>query len=104
MTRDEISRKDPARDRIFMLQTKPKVCRYWTNEMVFHTRQEGEDYARANFPHFVYMEWQVIPVQAIGELCRILRLPETIIETEEKPCQSSQEETRTTTTRPLADS
>jgi hypothetical protein len=76
-SRNEIAREEVTRDPIFLLQVRGDKRAKWRTETVFFTREEGEAWAKAH--EYRWGEWQVYCVNATGELCYVLRMPEAVV-------------------------
>jgi len=71
-----------TRDPIFLLQRRHRNG--WYTERVFLTREEAEDYGRAN-AHNLRPRWQVYCVPAGGELARTLARINPVYQSEPAP-------------------
>lgn len=75
-TRKEIGRNEATGNPIYLFQWRSDKRAHWQTETVFYTREEAEEWGRNH--HYRWPHWQVYCVHATGELCDVLRMPETI--------------------------
>lgn len=81
-TRSDQARVEMTRDPIFLLQRA--IGNQWHIESVWLTREEAEDYGRAN-AHNLRPLWRVYCVPAGGELARTLARINPIYQSEPAP-------------------